>query len=391
MEQHLESLEASVKKLRSEIFGHGAGDDKDDSHSMQQLQFRIQTNRILQIFDNLIRTTQLIFCIPEMIHDEDLMNEMFDKKDREEVKNFCLSLITNDYEYITHKGMSQASIKLSITFEKIVRSDLKAAIPRFLDKIPPNGQDCIDRLKLLRNLAKSRIQLTAAKEMSKEKMLHKIYLENSKNEEKIQILQEKIAVQETHCQRVNSDKYSKIEKYKNEIEMMKLENKDEIARHIYDSDKRMLSQCKESDRKQADFREKVEAVTERYHKTLDANLRNERALREKKIKFTQQLQQWIAKYDVDVGTRTKELNELRSQLDEQEAKFKKWCDEEYVPQEQNYEFLMKEKEEEEQRVFEEKLWLFMMHRAARLIQKYWRQLILRRKSRKGRKGRKAKK
>lgn len=52
---------------------------------------------------------------------------------------------------------------------------------------------------------------------------------------------------------------------------------------------------------------------------------------------------------------------------------------------------MEEKEEEERRVFQEKLWMFMMNRAAKLIQKYWRALVLRKKTKKGRKGRKSKK
>lgn len=38
---------------------------------------------------------------------------------------------------------------------------------------------------MLRNLAKNRLQMTAAKEMAKEKILHKIYLANLKNQEKI--------------------------------------------------------------------------------------------------------------------------------------------------------------------------------------------------------------
>lgn len=95
----------------------------------------------------------------------------------------------------------------------------------------------------------------------------------------------------------------------------------------------MLKQCRESDRRQSELKENVEKVSERYHKTLDANLRTERALREKKIKITQQLQQWIAKYDTDVGTRSKELAELTEKLNEEESAFNKWHEEEFLPQE----------------------------------------------------------
>lgn len=113
----------------------------------------------------------------------------------------------------------------------------------------------------------------------------------------------------------------------------------------------MLRQCKDSDGKQMDMRESVEASREKYQKTLDANLRTEKQLRERKwvesvwiltfymsycfnrVKITQQLQQWIAKYDIDVGVRTKEFESLTEKLNEEEATFKKWMEEEFDPQE----------------------------------------------------------
>lgn len=117
----------------------------------------------------------------------------------------------------------------------------------------------------------------------------------------------------------------------------------------------MLRQCKDSDNKQLDMRECVEASREKYQKTLDANLRTEKQLRERKwvplclnfqriwpyimtrtsnrVKITQQLQQWIAKYDIDVGVRTKEFESLTEKLNEEEATFKKWMEEEFDPQE----------------------------------------------------------
>lgn len=51
------------------------------------------------------------------------------------------------------------------------------------------------------------------------------------------------------------------------------------------------------------------------------------------MKITQQLQQWIAKYDIDVGVRTKEFESLTEKLNEEEATFKKWMEEEFDPQE----------------------------------------------------------
>ncbi|XP_063696104.1 dynein regulatory complex protein 10-like [Culicoides brevitarsis] len=382
-------IEAEKKKILGEIFANNESEESS-STNLQDVEFKIHTHRVLQIFDNLIKCMGLIFCLPEMIRNQDLMTAYFDYIEKEEVSMFCHMLL-DDYMGTNHEGMSSHSMQVQSIFEKIMKSDLKNEVPSYIDFIPLESKDLYENMKTLRNLAKNRMELTAAKEMAKEKVLHRIYLANIKNQERIKVLQEKIDEHESQFKEILSEKYLKIEQYKRKIEKLKEESKDEIAKHIFESDKIMLRQCKDSDSKQHEMRENVEASREKYQKTLDANLRTEKQLRERKVKITQQLQQWIAKYDIDVGVRTKEYEALTEKLNEEEATFKKWMEEEFEPQEKNYNFLMEEKEEEERRVHQEKLWMFMMNRAAKLIQRYWRAMILRRKTKKGRKGRKSKK
>lgn len=93
------------------------------------------------------------------------------------------------------------------------------------------AQDFIESLVSLKNVVKNRIQMTAAREMEKEKTLHRLYLSNIKNQEKTLVLQEKISEQEQRSHLL-SDKYAKIQRFKHEIEMMKTNNKDEIDCHM---------------------------------------------------------------------------------------------------------------------------------------------------------------
>lgn len=46
------------------------------------------------------------------------------------------------------------------------------------------------------------------------------------------VIQEKIEEHETQFQEILSEKYAKIERYKHDIEMLKEQSKDEIAKHM---------------------------------------------------------------------------------------------------------------------------------------------------------------
>uniref|UniRef100_A0A336KMG9 Dynein regulatory complex protein 10 n=1 Tax=Culicoides sonorensis TaxID=179676 RepID=A0A336KMG9_CULSO len=380
--------ESEKKKLICEIFG--TDDSEESCQSLQKVEYNIHNHRVLQIFDNLIKCMGLIFCLADMLKNQDLITAYFDYHDKEEILMFC-QMLMDDFIGVLHDGKALHSLQLSKVFEKLIKSELRNEVPEYINYIPLESKDLYKNMKALKKLANNRLKLTAAKEMAKEKVLHKIYSSNIKNQEKINVLQEKIDQHELQFKDILLEKYAKVERLKREIGILKQENKDQIAKHIYESDKIMLNHCKESDNKQKNLRDSVETSNGKYQRTLDQNLRTEKQLRERKVKVTQQLQQWISKYDADVGIRTKVFEKLTKKLNEEEAAFKKWLEEDFDPQEKNYNFLMEEKEEEERRVHQEKLWMFMMNRAAKLIQKYWRAMVLRKKTKKGRKGRKSKK
>lgn len=43
-----------------------------------------------------------------------------------------------------------------------------------------------------------------------------------------------------------------------------------------------------------------------------------------RLKMQQKLQSWLLKYDAEVGERSKELFQLKDQLEEERKQFKKW-------------------------------------------------------------------
>lgn len=129
-------IEAEKKKLLRDIFATNESEDSS-SHNLQQVEYKIQNHRILQIFDNLIKCIGLIFCLPEMVRNQDLMTAYFDYMDKEEVTMFC-HMLMDDYMGILHDGMSSHSLQLSSVFEKIMKSDLKNEVAEYIDYVSFN-------------------------------------------------------------------------------------------------------------------------------------------------------------------------------------------------------------------------------------------------------------
>lgn len=135
MEKSL-NFEAEKNKLLQEIFS--TNDTDDTKQTIQQIEFKIQINRILQIFDNLIKCIGLIFCLPEMLKNQDLMTAFFDYHDKEEIMMFCQALMDggiDDFVGMLHEGMSKSSIKLSNIFETLLKSDLKNEVPLYIEHV----------------------------------------------------------------------------------------------------------------------------------------------------------------------------------------------------------------------------------------------------------------
>lgn len=99
----------------------------------------------------------------------------------------------------------------------------------------------------------------------------------------------------------------------------------------------------------------------------------------------QELKKLLNKYDLEVGSRTctvRELNAIYANEQAFLAKLEDTC----AAQEIQYDALMLQKETEEKQLQEERMLLFMMNRAARIIQRNWRLLMAKKRLKKGKRG-----
>jgi len=91
----------------------------------------------------------------------------------------------------------------------------------------------LSSIKELRNIIESRLQLTAPKELKKEQLLHSVWKRYEKTKGKIATLREKWIYRKENFEEKMKNKYETIERYKQEIEILKQQNEIEIHERMY--------------------------------------------------------------------------------------------------------------------------------------------------------------
>lgn len=81
---------------------------------------------------------------------------------------------------------------------------------------------------------------------------------------------------------------------------------------------------KESDEVQEKLSTDAEKTKENYQKLLNTNLINEKMIREQKSKTQQNLKNWVNKYDLEIGERSKRLSDSNNLLEQKEMEFNNW-------------------------------------------------------------------
>lgn len=104
------------------------------------------------------------------------------------------------------------------------------------------------------------------------------------------------------------------------------------------------------------------------------------------------MQDFLRIYDREIGERSLKLYEYGKTLERESKKLAEW-EEKYKAQEIIYDEIQAKKEAIEKKKREERILLYLMNHAARVIQKFYRNVVAQRrtKKKKGKKGGKGKK
>lgn len=91
--QQFSSTSISIEKIQKEIFNFDEKGDDDyrSERAMRNFEFQIQVNRVLQIFDEMVKKIETLLCVQEFVKDHALMEKYFNESDIEDLSKYCSS------------------------------------------------------------------------------------------------------------------------------------------------------------------------------------------------------------------------------------------------------------------------------------------------------------
>uniref|UniRef100_A0A1B0BYI3 Dynein regulatory complex protein 10 n=1 Tax=Glossina palpalis gambiensis TaxID=67801 RepID=A0A1B0BYI3_9MUSC len=273
----------------------------------------VQMNSVLTILSDSIEKLKISLILPRLLERPCILRKVLDNTKY----SHCLKLI-EDYINERQDSKDETSSYLDYRLIKIIdffhiNTNILELLPGWMDELDDNDVSLLKAFKLLRWITEQRLNKSAVEELKKEKKIHEIFHEN--------------------------------EKFKKNIEAS-------VARR-------------------RELEEELRMTKVNYEKLVNDNIRQEKNARAEKNKLLLQLEALIKKFDQSIGDKMRE----KIVLEEEYAKQKKIFDEFMIifrEKEAEYEVAVVQKEQEEREQQEKKLAFFIMNRAARIIQRFYR-------------------
>ncbi|XP_030372923.1 golgin subfamily A member 6-like protein 22 isoform X2 [Scaptodrosophila lebanonensis] len=212
---------------------------------------------------------------------------------------------------------------------------------------------------------------TSKSEITKERKLHQMYRENESLKASISELRAKLRSQKVTLRWKMAAKEAYIRKYDDDLAYKKWQNNVRIQNEIEKCSRVIRTNHKASLEKQQELEKELEKSRSEYEKETKQNLIAEREARAEKNKLLLQLQSLLKKYDNSIGEKMRENLRLEDDFNEAKKQFDDFMVF-YHAEEAIYNDIVVKREEEERREQQRRIVVFMMNRAARKIQKYWR-------------------
>ncbi|KAK7870718.1 hypothetical protein R5R35_009870 [Gryllus longicercus] len=147
----------------------------------------------------------------------------------------------------------------------------------------------------------------------------------------------------------------------------------------------MVMEWKSSQMRQMALEQELQDLEDHLKTLRENNHKAESDMRTRRTKLERQLEAIIASYDSDMSERQAELDQLTQELEDERRALAE-LQTQLREQEEDYEQLLAERSEEEEAHFQRQLWTFLTNRAARVIQRGWREHLVRKAARRKAKG-----
>ncbi|TDG45855.1 hypothetical protein AWZ03_007710 [Drosophila navojoa] len=265
--------------------------------------------------------------------------------------------------------MDHGMIKIIDYFQRNMQ--IYTLFPKLMNDMSKRESALLVTFAKLLKVAETHLKRDAYEQIAHERHLHMVLKEKQKLWDEIQKFQhviEKHSIDE-NARALAKEQY--VAKFMEERRLKKLRDDEKIERELEVSRRAMRANAKASRDKQIELADELEKVRYEDAKLTKESKKAEKEAREEKNKYEIQLQSIIKKYDammiekfVENLELTDKLNEAKKKLDEYKVLYRR--------EQRIYNEVVVKREKEEERKKQQMILKYMMNRAARKIQKYWR-------------------
>ncbi|XP_030373079.1 dynein regulatory complex protein 9-like [Scaptodrosophila lebanonensis] len=342
---------------------------------------------VLRVLKQAVARLKVNLIVPQLLEDPKNLRRVVEGTKYEAVIGLVNDFMRRRDIIVTEQRsplMDHGMIKIIDFFQR--NYELASYFPNFLENLNREELKQLRAYEMLYEVTEEHLWRTPKREIAKERKLYQVYHENEAIKTSISELRAKLHKQKIALRWKMAAKEIFLEKYEHDLALKRWQNNMTIQNEIDKCTRSARSNHKTSVEKLKEIEEELEKARLAYQKSNAHNLQLEKEAREEKNKLLLQLQGLLKKYDNNIGEKMRE----NLQLQDTYKAAKKELDEFMVyfrQEEAVYKEVVVKREEEERRQHQRRVVNFMMNRAARKIQKYWRKWRKdrRKRMRKGRK------
>ncbi|XP_036989396.2 dynein regulatory complex protein 10 [Artibeus jamaicensis] len=238
------------------------------------------------------------------------------------------------------------------------------------------AQTFIDSLIELRGFLFEKLLTSPMEARDKAQFIQDVTKQNRSNQEAIGALEEELAVRTKDRNAEVEKENSMIQELKSQLHQVLKFSESSLHRSKREAEKQQKADFRASQARVAKIQQEILQLRTQFHNLVMENREAEQALRKKKYKVETEIENWIQKYDSEMGEKQEEYEELdiihkeeKAQLDELKQRHDVLV-EEFAQIREEREIHSKKRMEDEQE-------LRRMVRAATLIQAVWKGYLVR--------------
>ncbi|CAK8677923.1 unnamed protein product [Clavelina lepadiformis] len=368
----------------------------------------VETQRIIECLDECIRRQELssVLLLIVMPNDERLeqfslglgveiltaikshrtlcrlLDEAFINPNEERLKALQVE-VSNSCKNILRMFRENPSAATSI------RNELVGEYAKLAGKPLKDALEMIKKLNEIRAMMLERLLTTPTEEKDRGRYLRQVTEREKNNATIIDKLQSQLDAAIDDKEQEMGKRNETIRRLKNDLHQIEQFSEEHIRRTKTEADKQQSADIRSCESKQSKMQTEIDQLRDRLNRMVQEDRETEQSLRKRKFKIETEVENWISKYDQDMGEKQDEYEQIdevyteeKKQLSELEEKFKVL--------EEEYDKIMEERRIAREEKEAKELELAHMMKAAITIQAFFRAYKVRKslksKAKKGGKG-----